>query len=142
MPSSYYGFGPDKTINEITSNEILLILQSVGFDKVSIVNNKLVKQNQFTKLDFNAIAKGYTVDCIYQYLASLGSKNFLIEIGGEIRAKGINPISEKKRKIGIRLPQKGNENKFIQIRNIDDYAIATSGNYNKFSIGRNCWAGS
>ena len=64
----------------------------------------------------------------------MGSKNFLIEIGGEIRVKGLNPVTEKKWKIGIRLPQKGNENKFIQTRNIDDHAIATSGNYNKFSI--------
>ena len=60
----YYGFGPNKEINDIDQNQILLILKSVGFDKVSIVNNKVLKQNLLTKLDFNAIAKGYAVDII------------------------------------------------------------------------------
>ena len=130
-----YGFGPEKDNIKVDTFIIDSLMDGVGMDKIKMTSdNRVLRKFPHTYIDFNAIAKGYTVDCIYDYFASLGSKNFLIEIGGEIRAKGLNPVADKKWKIGIRLPQKGNENKFIQTRNIDDHAIATSGNYNKFSI--------
>ena len=130
-----YGFGPKKFNIRIDSSVIDSLMDGVGLDKLEMTtDHRVLKKTPHTYIDFNAIAKGYTVDCIYQYLVSLGSKNFLVEIGGEIRAKGINPVSKEKWKIGISFPQRGIKNKFIETYNISDHAIATSGNYNKFLI--------
>ena len=91
-----YGFGPKKQNFKINSRIIDSLIDGVGFDKLKMTNNnKVLKKYPHTFIDFNAIAKGYTVDCISEYLVSLGSENFLVEIGGEIRAKGINPVSIK-----------------------------------------------
>ncbi len=130
-----YGFGPKKFNIKVDSSVIDSLMDGVGLDKLEMTtDHRVLKKYPHTYIDFNAIAKGYTVDCIYQYLVSLGSKNFLVEIGGEIRAKGINPVSKEKWKIGISFPQRGIKNKFIETYNISDHAIATSGNYNKFLI--------
>ena len=130
-----YGFGPKKFNIKVDSSVIDSLMDGVGLDKLEMTtDHRVLKKIPHTYIDFNAIAKGYTVDCIYQYLVSLGSKNFLVEIGGEIRAKGINPVSKEKWKIGISFPQRGIKNKFIETYNISDHAIATSGNYNKFLI--------
>lgn len=130
-----YGFGPKKNNIKVDSYVIDSLMDGVGMDKLEMTrDHRVLKKSPHTYIDFNAIAKGYTVDCIYQYLISLGSKNFLVEIGGEIRAKGINPLSKEKWKIGISFPQRGIKNKFIETYKISDHAIATSGNYNKFLI--------
>ncbi|MBR98482.1 MAG: thiamine biosynthesis protein ApbE [Flavobacteriaceae bacterium] len=130
-----YGFGPKKQNFKINSRIIDSLIDGVGFDKLKMTNNnKVLKKYPHTFIDFNAIAKGYTVDCISEYLVSLGSENFLVEIGGEIRAKGINPVSNKKWKIGISFPKKRLKNKFVETYEINDKAIATSGNYYKFLI--------
>ena len=131
----YYGFGPDKTINEINSNEILLILQSVGFDKVSIVNNKLVKQNQFTKLDFNAIAKGYAVDIVAEMLESKGVNDYMINIGGEIRSMGKNHFKDSFWKIGIENPEPKKQDDIISKKvKLNNVSIASSGNYRNYRV--------
>ena len=131
----YYGFGPDKTINEINSNEILLILKSVGFDKVSIVNNKLVKQNQFTKLDFNAIAKGYAVDIVAEMLESKGVNDYMINIGGEIRSMGKNHFKDSFWKIGIENPEPKKQDDIISKKvKLNNVSIASSGNYRNYRV--------
>ena len=131
----YYGFGPDKTINEINSNEILLILQSVGFDKVSIVNNKLRKQNQFTKLDFNAIAKGYAVDVVGEMLESKGVNDYMINIGGEIRSMGKNHFKDSFWKIGIENPEPNKQDDIISKKvKLNNVSIASSGNYRNYRV--------
>ena len=131
----YYGFGPDKTVNEINSNEILLILQSVGFDKVSIVNNKLVKQNQFTKLDFNAIAKGYAVDIVGEMLESKGVNDYMINIGGEIRSMGKNHFKDSFWKIGIENPEPKKQDDIISKKvKLNNVSIASSGNYRNYRV--------
>lgn len=130
-----YGFGPEQTIIKIDSFVLDSLMDGVGMNKIKITSDyRVIKRHPQTYIDFNAIAKGYTVDCIYDYLISLGNKNFLIEIGGEIRAKGFNPSTQKKWKIGISVPEKDKGKKFIQTYEIGDYAMATSGNYNKFRI--------
>ena len=61
-------------------------MQSVGVNKISIVGNNLIKQNPLTKLDFNAIAKGYAVDILGDLLEAKRINNFLIELGVEIKS--------------------------------------------------------
>ena len=68
-------------------------------------DNKLVKRNKNIFLDFNAIGKGYTVDQIDKYFKSLGYKNYLIEIGGEIIARGKNIKTNKVWNIAIENPK-------------------------------------
>ena len=82
-----WGFGPDahKTFTEAKRDSLLKL---VGMNKVSMVNGRLVKSNPNILLDFNAIAQGYSVDVVSHFFDGLGIKNYLVEIGGEVRAKG------------------------------------------------------
>ena len=85
------------------------------------------------KLDFNAIAQGYSVDLIAFFLESKGISNYLVEIGGEVLAKG-KKENETLWSIGIEKPysNKDSEQKLQEIINISNKAIATSGSYRKY----------
>ena len=82
-----WGFGPDehKTFTEEKRDSLLKL---VGMDKISLVNGRVVKSDTGDYLDVNAIAQGYSVDVICRYFDRLGIKNYLVEIGGEVRARG------------------------------------------------------
>ena len=84
--------------------------------------------------DFNAIAKGYAVDVLANYLRHLKVTSFLVEIGGEIVAQGKSLKSNSFWKVAIDDPQQGEDRTFIQIITLENEALATSGNYRKFSI--------
>ena len=102
-----YGFGPDqKFINDISTTQLDSLLNITGWNKIYI-NDKgyLIKSNKEIYIDFNAIAKGYCVDIISKHLESIGAKNYLVEIGGEISAKGRSPKSNNFWKIGIDYPE-------------------------------------
>jgi thiamine biosynthesis lipoprotein len=94
----------------------------------------LTKQNKDTYLDFNAIAKGYGVDAIADYLESQGVTNYLVEIGGEIRAKGISVEKQKPWKIGVENPNFDGTQTILKAISLTDAAMATSGTYRKFKI--------
>ena len=85
-----WGFGPGEQIKEMNQSTIDSLMQYVGFEKVQILNDQLVKKYPETFLDFNANAKGYGVDRIGRYLEEKNISNYLVEIGGEIRARGVN----------------------------------------------------
>lgn len=108
--------------------------QFVGFEKVSLDGNKVVKQNSAIQLDFNAIAQGYTVDVVAEHLDKLGIENYLIELGGELRSKGLNPEG-KSWKVGIEKPTNNEteeQNELQLIVTLDNKGLATSGNYRNF----------
>ena len=92
------------------------------------------KLNGNMKIDFNGIAQGHSVDIIGRYLLSLGIHNFMIEVGGEVLCKGVNNKNTYWQ-IGVDKPVEnsspGSEG-FQLIVNVDNGAIATSGNYRKF----------
>jgi len=99
-----------------------------------IPNNKILKKTSNTKLDFNGIAQGLTVDVIAEKLESRGAKNYFVEIGGEIRVKGNNSEGNLWR-IGIDKPVENStaEDRQIQeVVNIKDKSLATSGSYRRF----------
>lgn len=134
-----YGFGPDqKNIKPLSETKIDSLLQLTGFDKIKLDDNGvIVKSNKNVKLDFNAIAKGFTVDIISKYIEKQGGKNFLVEIGGEIFAKGINPKNNQPWKIGIEYPDSSSlKRKNYDIYSLNDKAIATSGNYRHFRLDK------
>jgi FAD:protein FMN transferase len=129
-----WGFGPDAHRN-FTESKRDSLLKLVGMNKVSLVNGKLIKSDPHICLDFNAIAQGFSVDVICRYFNSLGIQNYLIEIGGEVRAKGKK--AGNLWRIGIDKPVDNNmtPGQTIQaIIMISDKAIATSGNYRKFYV--------
>lgn len=128
-----WGFGFEKFAG-VDTNFIDSLLQYVGFDKINIVDGKIIKQNKNIKLDASAIAKGYSVDVVSMYLESQGVKNYLVEIGGEVRTKGFNQNGQVWR-IGIDKPIDDSlaiDEQIQQIIQLSGKAIATSGDYRKF----------
>ena len=112
------------------------ILSNVGFDKIKLNSNKLILQKPM-KLDFNSLAQGYTVDLISSFLAQKNITNYLVEVGGEIRAGGKN--YNKKWRIGIDKPNDSIDysKRFQIIIELENKSLATSGNYRKFFLKDN-----
>jgi len=129
-----YGFGPEKPLAEISPAQRDSIMEVTGWARIQLIDNRIIKDNPAIYIDFNAIAKGYTVDLVAHYLSSLGSENHLVEIGGELVAKGINPTSGEQWKVGIDHPQQTEERALQAVLSIEDQALATSGNYRKYRV--------
>ena len=106
---------------------------SVGLDKVKLIDNKIIKP-EGAFIDFNAIAKGYGVDVIGEFLESKHIENYLVEIGGEIRARGKNLEKKSSWKIGIEMPHFDGEQSILKAITVYDEAMATSGTYRKFKV--------
>ncbi|MGE5944386.1 MAG: FAD:protein FMN transferase, partial [Flavobacteriales bacterium] len=98
-----WDFGPEGKIINLDSLKIDSLMQSVGLDKVTLIDNKIIKPKG-TFIDFNAIAKGYGVDVIGTFLESQHIENYLVEIGGEIRTRGINVEKKSDWKVGVEMP--------------------------------------
>jgi len=128
-----YGFGPSKKGIDLSGNKIDSLLNFVGFDKVKLnANNTISKLHKETYFDFNAIAQGYSVDVVSDFLKSRGIKNAIVEIGGEIFAFGKNTLENKEWVVGIDDPlQQPEERKIIAKVNLKNLGLATSGNYRK-----------
>lgn len=110
------------------------LLAFVGREKVRISRGRLVKEDPRVQLDFNSVAKGYTVDLLAALVESLGAQNYLVDIGGEVRCKGVNRQGERWR-IGIETPFDGNmtNGEYIQKRiRLSEGGLATSGNFRRF----------
>ena len=122
-------FGP-KTNNISTDS----LMKLVGLDKFKIFQNKLQRPlNSF--LDFNAIAKGYSVDMISEFLTFNNITNFLVEVGGEIRSSGLNLADDRNWRVGLDTPTfDGLQNEIYKAFNLIDKSMATSGVYRKFKI--------
>ena len=80
-----------KTGDSITPPLIDSLKQLVDYRNIRIENDGVIKENPAIQLDFNAIAQGYTSDLIANFLESRGIKNYLVDTGGEIMAKGAKP---------------------------------------------------
>ena len=108
------------------------ILPYVGFNKISLIADSLVLPKGMS-LDFNSIAQGYTVDVIAQFLESKGDSNYLVEVGGELLAKGKNADGNIWR-VGVDKPTEDidTQERFQFILDLENKALATSGNYRKF----------
>lgn len=129
-----WGFGPDghKSFSDSKRDSLMKL---VGMEKVSLVNGKVIKSDPHISLDFNAIAQGFSVDVICGFFDKLGIKNYLVEIGGEVRAKGRK--AGKLWRIGIDKPVDNNMTpgqSLEAIITISNQALSTSGNYRKFYI--------
>ncbi|MEL7020286.1 MAG: FAD:protein FMN transferase [Bacteroidota bacterium] len=133
---NYWGFGytPKRKVTAVDSNQIKTIMESVGMDKIILneSHTQLTKTTPSVKLDLGAIAKGYGVDVLGKFLESNNVRNYLVEIGGEVRARGKNNRGEWW-KLGINIPKEGAAvNEFQTVVALQNKALATSGNYRNF----------
>ena len=131
-----YGFGPEKPLEKISSAQRDSLMEITGWARIRLIDKRVVKDNPAIYLDFNAIAKGYAVDLIAEYLSQLGSKHHLVEIGGEVVAKGMRPSSGEYWKIGIDNPQQTEERTLQSVLSLENQALATSGNYRKYRVDK------
>ena len=129
-----WGFGPGKAI-ALDSAKVDSLLQFVGFEKVDLSpQGRIIKQHPGIRFDFNAIAKGYAIDRLAKMLDEKGIKNYLVEVGGEIVAKGENKLKDKFWVLGIDDPQVEQGRRLKTTLTLKDRALASSGNYRKFRV--------
>ena len=131
-----WGFGPEKRIEKQPTEEQLAARQAwVGIDKLILTEKAgkfyLTKAIPELYVDLSSIAKGFGVDQVTDYLESLQIENYMVEIGGEIRAKGHNSEG-KPWQIAIERPSFDGSQIAQQIIGIKDLAMATSGNYRNY----------
>ena len=130
-------FGSENIMEVIDSLKIDSLMQYVGYDKTYRDNNTIIKSNPNVYIEFNAIAKGYGVDVIGEFLESHNINNYLVEIGGEIRVKGINSEKQSNWKVGVEEPNFEGEQSILKAIALQDEAMATSGTYRKFKVDEN-----
>jgi thiamine biosynthesis lipoprotein len=129
-----WGFGFKQGTNP-SDAQIDSLRQFVGMDKVQLQGDTLTKTDPCLMLDCSAIAKGYGVDGVADYLEGTGIHDYMIEIGGEIRVSGTNPQG-KPWHIGIIKPVDDplaqDTGDIQQVVEVSNTAIATSGNYRNY----------
>ena len=131
-----WNFGAEKNKFLTDSTTVDSLMQFVGFNRVGLVAN-LIKKPKETYLEFNAIAKGYGIDVIANFLESKGIENYLVDIGGDLSASGINIESKKDWTVGIDDPNFDGTQSYSKVITLKDEAMATSGTYRKFRIDDN-----
>jgi thiamine biosynthesis lipoprotein len=124
-----------KNNDSINSSALDSIKQFVGMDKIRVIDGFLYKNDKRMQFDFNAIVPGFTSDIIGDYFYKNGFVNYLVEIGGEVTARGRNQ-NNKVWTIGIDKPDTSslinNNRDLMNTISLDNESLATSGNYRKF----------
>lgn len=134
---NYWGFGyiGKKPVTQVDSFKVDSLLQYVGFEKINLIEGERIsieKQTPGIQLDFSAIAKGYAVDAVGKLLESRGINHYLVNIGGEIRAKGKNAKGNTWT-IGINTPSsEAALSDFMEAVPLENQSLASSGNYRNF----------
>lgn len=124
-----WGFGPAKKVTP-DSTKIDSLKSLVGFEKISIAENRIAKSDPRVQLDFGGIGQGYGADVIAQFLKANGIENMLVELGGEGLAYGTNLKTEKTWEIGILDPNSTRDNQFFKAyASLSNRAFTTSGSY-------------
>ena len=131
-----WDFGAES--NKFLTDSITIdsLMRFVGLNKVGLVKNN-IKKPLDTYLEFNAIAKGYGIDVIAEFLESKGVKNYLVDIGGDLRVSGTNLESGKGWTVGIDDPNFDGSQSYSKVIILKDEAMATSGTYRKFKTDDN-----
>jgi thiamine biosynthesis lipoprotein len=126
-----WGFGPGESIEGLDSTKIKELLKFVGFNKVQLVKGRIQKKYQEIYFDFNSIAKGFLVDVVSELFEENNVENYLVEIGGEIRGRGVNQNNDLWR-VAIENPNFDGTRSFATTINLNNESMATSGNYRKY----------
>ena len=128
-----WGFSSEKIKEFPDSNRIAQILPFVGMENIQLNGSYLKKLRPEVKIDLNGIAQGYTVDVIADFLIANGIKNFLVELGGELRVEGKKPNGEDFY-IGIEGPVNSTDKESVikHVAIIKGKALTTSGSYRNY----------
>lgn len=129
-----WGFGPPTPGAEgmPSAGEVKAARALVGYHNIELNPWDRLLRKKFSGLyiDLSSIAKGYGVDAVADYLESVGVTDYLVEIGGEIRARGKSQRGDAWR-IAVEKPVPG-ERAVQKVINLSDIAVATSGDYRNF----------
>lgn len=125
-----WGFGPDGEQTPPDAEAVAALRARVGLDKVAVVGEAVQKARPDVYVDLSAIAKGHGVDRIAQTLEARGHTEYLVEIGGELRARGRNHAGLHWR-VGIEKPDP-EARALMEVIALRDEALATSGDYRNF----------
>lgn len=128
---NFWGFGytEDKQGQQVDTAEVERIRTFVGMDRIQLSGDSLLKTAPELQLDFSACAKGYGIDQVAALLNETGINSYLVDIGGEARAKGRKPDGQLWR-VGINIPEEeATLNAIFTAVALDNRSIATSGNY-------------
>lgn len=127
-----WGFGPEARPDQIPDVDVMQATQKViGYQAVELRSAPAaIRKTEPRRLDLSAIAKGYGVDLVADYLVQQGVENYLIEIGGEMRLSGLKPDGETWR-VAIETPEQA-QRQIFKILALTDVAIATSGDYRNY----------
>ncbi len=130
-----FGFGrKSDQFSAISSQTIDSLRAFVGFDKVQLIDHHIIKSDPRVQIDGGAVAKGQACDLIASLLRSQGCENYLVDIGGEVVAHGLNAKGEPWH-VGITKPNLNNEGAQDELQDIlavTDICMATSGNYRNY----------
>ncbi|MGV6859305.1 MAG: FAD:protein FMN transferase [bacterium] len=128
-----WGFGPEDYRDRVPPDSVIAEEEKkVGYENLEIepFSSQITKHISGLYVDLSSIAKGYGVDAVAAYLEKQGVSAYLVEIGGEVKARGSSPRGDAW-KIGIEKPQPGGRS-VQQIVPLHDQAIATSGDYRNY----------
>jgi thiamine biosynthesis lipoprotein len=135
---NYWGFGykGHEVVPQIDSTQVDSLKQLVDYNAVVVSRDEkgvhVFANKANVQLDLSAVAKGYGVDQVGLLLEQYGIKSYLVEIGGEVRARG-EKVNGAGWTIGISVPDKAaSANDFSAIVTLSDKSMATSGNYRNY----------
>jgi len=125
-----FGFSKRESVNQEMVDSLL---QLVGYKKIRMKDGRMIKTDPRIRVDFDAIAQGYSSDWLAKYLEDKGITNYLIDVGGEVLGHGTKPDGQIW-SVAIEMPAKNalDERKIQAILSLRDQAISTSGNYRKY----------
>ncbi|CDG16880.1 FAD:protein FMN transferase [Xenorhabdus doucetiae] len=128
-----WGFGPEGRTTKAPTDEALALRRAwTGIGNLSVEGNNLIKSIPELYVDLSSIAKGYGVDVVAEYLASQNIKNYMVDIGGEVRTLGNNGKGTPWR-IAIEKPSdSGMEQSAQEIIAPGNMSVATSGDYRNY----------
>jgi len=127
-----WGFGDGKTLN-LDSSRVDSLLSFVGFEKLSYDEAQVSKEIPELKLNFSAIAKGQAIDVVADWLTSIGINDYMVEIGGEVRASGKN-LEGEFWTIAIEVPDEARIGGIFDAIYLENKGMASSGNYRNFRV--------
>lgn len=125
-----WGFGPARNGDVIPTNEAIdAALTDSGLQFVEFGNNRRVTRHRNVSIDLSAVAKGYAVDQVADYLESVALTDYLVEVGGEMRVSGNNAQGGLWR-VAIESPDMTGE--VERVVELAGGAVATSGDYRNY----------
>jgi FAD:protein FMN transferase len=127
-----WGFGPVDVTQPPTPAAVAEALSRVGYEKLEVrLEPPALRKRAEVYVDLSAIAKGHGVGRVMDRLTHAGCASMLVDIGGDVGARGVSPAKQAWR-IGVEVPDPARYGIVQRIVRLSDSAIATSGDYRNF----------